>query len=228
MKPPTGSLPPGTVLVELHAVWSRRDVLLAGLREEERAIFDAFQVEKRASDWLGGRIAAKRAVQRELGLAFSQLAVLPSERDSDRGLPLVFVGGARLETLHVTISHAGGLAAAWAGGARAGLDLERVERRAPSFEALFLDEDARAELEHLTPDERARAVTRRWCVTEAIGKARGVGLARPFSELVAEPRDQASAPGPEGRTLPLATPSLVVDAGFLTHAGQVLAWAFAR
>jgi hypothetical protein len=55
-----------------------------------------------------------------------------------------------------------------------GIDLEKIEPREASFEAIAFDDEERAMLDEF--DNRAEAVTRFWCAKEAVAKALGRGL----------------------------------------------------
>jgi 4'-phosphopantetheinyl transferase len=169
-------------MIELLAIAeldADRDAALAELTPRERVRWDSLRLEKQRREHLAGRLAAKRAAARLLGADPREVEILRSEAPHDRGRP--YVAGA--PGLSISISHTADLAAAAAARVAIGIDLERVEPREPSFEALFLDARERAALAALTGVDRDRAVTFAWCVKEAAGKQLGLGLSIPFADL---------------------------------------------
>jgi len=166
-------------VVSVSEVWERRDVFVLSLTPSEREVFERLAVDKRKHDWLAGRIAGKRAVQKETGLPFQRIEI----RVEESGRPRVFVGGAGSE-IHLSITHSGDFAAAIADRSPIGLDLEKIERRDRSFEDLVLTADDRAKLDGITGDARDERLTLLWCEKEAYAKLIGDGLRIPFTELV--------------------------------------------
>jgi 4'-phosphopantetheinyl transferase len=165
------------VMVSVREVWSRRDVFAGSLCAAEREVFAGLVVEKRASDWLAGRIAAKRAVQRMTGLSFRRIEIVVD----GLGRPGVTVSGGA--EVFVSISHSGGVAVATAATEPIGIDIERVEPRDQSFEELVLTPADRAEVAGLRGREREDRLTRIWSEKEAYAKLDGRGLRIPFAEL---------------------------------------------
>jgi phosphopantetheinyl transferase len=157
------------------------DELLAALGAGERAEFNALPLlGKRRSEWLAGRIAAKRAVQQRTGLPFERISIATVPGSAPRAL----IDGVDCELL-LSITHSNGLAAAIVSEDPIGIDLERIEPREPSFETLvFADEERRA-FEGLRGPARDVAVTRAWCEKEALSKWLGEGLKIAFFDLVA-------------------------------------------
>ncbi len=165
--------------VSVSEVWAARETLLSGLTPAEREVFDQLAVDKRRHEWFAGRIAAKRAVQRELGLPFPRLEI----RLEESGRPLLFVDE-RPSALHLSITHSGGIAAAIAASHPIGLDVERIEPRDHTFEALVLTDGDRSRLDGLTGPARDESLTLLWCEKEAYAKLEGSGLRIPFADLV--------------------------------------------
>ena len=165
-------------IVSVSEVWARRDVFVRSLTPSEREIFERLAVDKRKQDWLAGRIAGKRAVQKETGLPFHRIEI----RVEESGRPRVFAGGQASE-LFLSITHSADFAAAIAGRAPIGLDLEKIEPRDRSFEDLVLTAEDRARLDGLTGVERDQHLTLLWCEKEAYAKLIGDGLRIPFAEL---------------------------------------------
>lgn len=121
----------------------------------------AFRMEKRRSEWLAGRLAAKTLLA-ETGTP-GELSAL--EIGMDRlGRPAC--GGNLL-----SISHSNGwaMAAFKPGSAFLGADLEKVEERHPAW---YRDYFHPSEL----PAPDPSAATRLWTIKEALMKALGLGL----------------------------------------------------
>jgi 4'-phosphopantetheinyl transferase len=165
------------VLLSVREVWSRRGVFVDSLCPAEREVFAGLVVEKRASDWLAGRIAAKRAVQRMTGLSFRRIAIVAD----GWGRPEVIAPSEAL--VFVSISHSGDMAVATAEAEPIGIDIERVEARDRSFEDLVLTATDRSEVAGLRGREREDRLTRIWSEKEAYAKLDGRGLRIPFAEL---------------------------------------------
>ena len=168
-------------VVSVSAVWKRRDVFTRSLTLAEREVFDQLGIDKRKKDWLAGRVAAKRAVQKLLGLPFSaiEIGVEASGRPT--------VSGA-----HLSITHSGDVAAAIASLTPIGLDVETVEARDSSFEDLVLTDTDKSRL--ASASDRNTELTTIWCEKEAYAKWEGEGLRIPFSELCV-PSDRSIARG---------------------------------
>jgi len=129
------------------------------LSGREAAVYAAFRIEKRRSEWLAGRLAAK-ALLAEDGEKPAELEI-----GMDRlGRPCC---GARL----VSISHSNGwaLAAVKPGTTFLGADLEKIEERHPAW---YSDYFHPSELPKPDPSEG----TRLWALKEALMKALGLGL----------------------------------------------------
>src|SRR5205823_13334747 len=126
--------------------------------------------------WLAGRIAAKDAARDWLwrhgnGPIFPVEIAVDSEPS---GRPVLRVPGGL--DLRVSIAHKGDVAVATVAlGRDVGIDLERVEPRADGFEATALTDAERRVLPE--GEGRDAAVTLLWAAKEAVGKARGTGLA---------------------------------------------------
>jgi 4'-phosphopantetheinyl transferase len=165
-------------LVSVSEVWEQRERLVHALVPTEREIFENLGVDKRQREWLAGRMAAKRAVQKRLGLPFARIEI----RVDENGRPQLILGKA-IE-LHLSITHSYDVAAAIVARDPIGLDLERIEPRDASFEALVLTEQDRTVLGDLTGEARDERLTMLWCEKEAYAKLEGSGLRIPFAELV--------------------------------------------
>jgi len=141
----------------------RVDGLEAGdsLSGAEALRYAAFRMEKRRSEWLAGRLAAKTL----LAAAGAEKKLSSFEITTDSlGRPAC--GGTLL-----SISHSCGwaLAAMKPGSGFLGADLERIEERHPAW---YRDYFHLSELPAPDPSE----ATRIWAVKEALLKALGLGL----------------------------------------------------
>jgi acyl transferase domain-containing protein/phosphopantetheinyl transferase/acyl carrier protein len=175
---------PETVEVRLDVLAGAADAVAAAcLGPAEASLFRRIDSRKRRTDWLGGRIAAKRLVARflletagepipetEIGVAADPL-----------GAPDVRIAGRKdLEKLvpRIAVSHGAGRAVAVTAprnsGTRVGIDVERIEPRDDAFARHVLTdrEAAVAEAAGFNGD----GVTLLWTLKEAVTKAVGVGL----------------------------------------------------
>ena len=137
------------------------------LSEAEHAELAARGNAKRVADRTLGRVAAKQAVSELMGLdpLSFQIENLPSgepvvRRHDDGPVP------------HISIAHRDGEAIAVATPAgRAGVDMEVVETRAPSFARTWFRETER----HLCKGD-PRLESRVWAIKEAVLKVLGTGM----------------------------------------------------
>jgi acyl transferase domain-containing protein/phosphopantetheinyl transferase (holo-ACP synthase) len=121
-------------------------------------------------DWLLGRIAAKDAV-REYLLRTRDLLLHPLEielANQANGKPIVILPSYGIE---VSIAHLADEALAAVSSTPLGVDLARLEPRAPEWKDLAFHAD---ELQVLGASEEW--LLRAWCAKEAAAKARGLGL----------------------------------------------------
>jgi len=142
------------------------------LTGRERTEMDAVAA-RRQGQWLNGRIAVKDAV-RELLWRRGAGPLFPVEvevENDERGRPRV--RGRGTEGLDVSLAHVDGAAVARvSAGHRVGIDVERPDARPDGFVDIAL-----------TPEERRLLpagpawLARAWTAKEALGKARGTGLA---------------------------------------------------
>jgi phosphopantetheinyl transferase len=154
---------------------------------------------KKRFDWLFGRLAAKDAV-RHLWWERHRERFFPADlevKHDEHGRPFAMhLGYAENAAMpNVSVSHADGIMAALASFApHVGIDLEKIEPREASFEAIAFDEMERAMLDSF--EDRAEAVTRFWCAKEAVAKALGRGLSEgPRSVVVRNCRSESDANG---------------------------------
>jgi 4'-phosphopantetheinyl transferase EntD len=155
------------------------------LHERERQLARELRVDKRRVEFIAGRVAAKRALAGR-GAAATEWSVLPATGAS-AGAPRVFGAGGAPLPIALSISHGADWAVAVAGDAlRVGIDVERVERRAPSFlrEAFAADELGRWAVALGGAPEDPHVVTVAWCAKEALLKLDECGLRAPLPGIV--------------------------------------------
>ncbi|MDQ1237874.1 MAG: hypothetical protein QG577_58, partial [Thermodesulfobacteriota bacterium] len=151
------------------------------LDEAELAEYSSRVSEKRASEWISGRLALKRTVRRLLEESGNPPIPLRDIRivKDQKGKPYAERSRMPGQTLcEVSLSHSNGLvmaAATQLGDFRGlGIDVEKVEDRSePWTEDYFTDrERAASEL----CQEKSAYFTKVWCIKEAALKALGLGL----------------------------------------------------
>jgi len=154
------------------------------LSAAECRFYAGLRFEKRRRDWLGGRLAAKRAVVR---LAESSGADWRPQSTREVEVlagttrePRVYSPGSGIpRRVQVSISHSGQLAGAvacHADAGRIGFDLERLESIEPALYRLaFCDSEAEA-IESTPAATRVDAAVTLWTAKEAVSKAIGTGL----------------------------------------------------
>ncbi|MDJ0848665.1 MAG: 4'-phosphopantetheinyl transferase superfamily protein [Myxococcota bacterium] len=152
-------------------------------REAERAA--GMRFTKRRNDFLLGRLTAKHAVARCLGLGeaprdLAAIEIGNRERSRpDGGAPLVFVAG-EPAPLEVSITDRAGWAicAVRSGSDPIGCDLEVVEPRSPAFVADYLTRGERAAVAAAGPAEHDRLANLLWSAKESALKVLRTGLRR--------------------------------------------------
>ncbi len=150
----------------------------------ESDILAAFRFEKRRRDWLGGRLAAKRAVLRLAGSGVfgwcpestRAVEILPGPTREPQVQAPASRGPSELQ---VSISHSGQLAGAVAcyrDDGRIGFDMERVEPVEPALYSLaFLPTEIQA-IDSVPVPSQTSWVHAFWTAKEAVSKAIGTGL----------------------------------------------------
>ncbi len=169
---------PEGFLVVREAGWpvSTRDFLMRRfLSLSEIDAHGGAKIVQEDGEWLLGRIAAKDAV-RHLLFAAGTPSLYPVELEVTNdasGRPRV--RGPVDRDIRVSIAHKPGIAVALAAeGADPGIDIEAIAPRSEGFAALAFGAD---ELALLPEGDRAEWLARCWAAKEAVGKARGTGLA---------------------------------------------------
>lgn len=95
------------------------------------------------------------------------------------GKPMLTFRDGRPQPLHISVSHAGGLAAvAVCDHGPIGIDVERIDNRRNllAIAARFFDPDEHAQLQQCSIDERTSLFHQWWTRKEAVLKATGIGL----------------------------------------------------
>jgi len=157
--------------------------------DEEIREYAEKTVPKRSGEWLAGRVALKRSVQRLLAASGDRRPSLRSIRivTDANGKPIAKLSDRSGITIgDVSLSHSGGLAIAAAspngsfGGL--GVDIEKVELRS---EAWIKDYFTEEEIVYAEEDEnRWKKLTGIWCLKEAALKAMGTGLRFDLKDVV--------------------------------------------
>ncbi|WP_205227609.1 4'-phosphopantetheinyl transferase superfamily protein [Desulfobulbus rhabdoformis] len=127
---------------------TRKDTLVqALLAPREQDIFTGFSYQKRRIEWLGGRLAAKKALcQHTPGLGnWNAISILPQEH----GQPGVYLSGQKETAVQISISHSADYAVAGAtSSVNCGVDIQqfsdgllRVRERFATAEEIALLQD---------------------------------------------------------------------------------------
>ena len=174
----TGPLPDGDRFEEPEGGWSEAAVARIGgstagsgpqswLPAEELAEIQSRGTQKRQRDRRNGRIAGRLAVERVTGWDPHEFRI----ESLSSGQPVV-VGPNGDSAVAVSISHGpdGAVGFALRGGFP-GIDMERVELRAPSFARTWFTAD-----EMVMSGDDPSLQTRIWCIKEAVLKALGTGM----------------------------------------------------
>ena len=182
---------PGSLLEAHDRIWQRVLAHLVLSRGERTRWRELSGTQRRRAEWLLGRAAAKDAVRLFLAGHYG-LELCPADVEilqDPNGRPLA--GGSwtgRVEAVPlVSLTHAGGIAAALAGDpascAGVGIDIERLDRQRNDLEGVaFTGEEA--ELLSRLGDRQEWAL-RLWCAKESAAKAIGLGLmGRPTALVV--------------------------------------------
>jgi phosphopantetheinyl transferase len=175
-------------LLESDAARARRCLDL-WLAPAERDTLAHLSVPKRRREWLAGRVAAKELVRRRHRLAgddaLRRIEIAAPQAGPSKGKPFYRIddtpGG-----FDLSISHSGDCAVAALASTpheHIGIDVEQIQARDASFEALALSDPERALIARLEGEDRAVAVTERWVLKEALSKALGTGLRLRFQRV---------------------------------------------
>ncbi|HEY5955416.1 MAG TPA: 4'-phosphopantetheinyl transferase superfamily protein [Polyangiaceae bacterium] len=173
---------PCIALQTVPSVPDEVQTLARRLTSQELALMSNHWSPKRRAEFTAGRIAAHAAVARllgceERGASFSVLRA----GDGPTGCPVVsFASG--VQSLHVSISHADGLAIAAASFRKLGIDLATVQEQASSFadEAFSAFELERWSGWLESEPSSALTLTTAFAAKEAALKLLGTGFGQPL------------------------------------------------
>lgn len=142
------------------------------LTKRELETYKAFKIDKRKTEWLGGRYALKT-----LACDFFNFDIHSMEvKNLASGKPVLLVpGGTKLP---VSITHSGPYAAAAIAltGQAIGLDIEAIEQRSPAWVKQCFDDRE-------VFSKSAPFLTELWAKKEAVLKFLGVGLKLSCTEI---------------------------------------------
>jgi phosphopantetheine--protein transferase-like protein len=158
------------------------------LHDEEAKEHTKKMTPKRAAEWLAGRVAVKKSVQRILAASNETAVQEKGIRivQDDQGKPMVeLVGRPGSKMADVSISHSNGLAMAAAAVpgvfAGFGVDVEKIEVRSDAWmKDYFTDEEIKLAN---ASDNKWAVLTGMWSLKEAALKAMGTGLRFDLKEV---------------------------------------------
>jgi 4'-phosphopantetheinyl transferase len=152
--------------------------------ERERAV--GFRFPKRKGEWTAGRAAARLALRDLVGSAAEDFTV----DTGPAGEPVVKSRSGPAK-VGVSISHAGGVAAAVAFplDRPIGLDLEPIVKLDSGLATLACDDRERGWLAGRSPDRSDESLLRIWTAKEAAVKLTGTGLGVPLIQVRIESGD---------------------------------------
>jgi phosphopantetheinyl transferase len=174
---------PESFLTADGMIW-REGLAHTVLSAAERETWRSLRSDRRRTEWLLGRLAAKDAV-RLLMLARRGLKLFPADIEvatDPYGRPVV---GGRFGERYgpapiLSLSHSGGVAMAVAAesgrGAGVGIDIEHLGRKRRDFDQAAFTQGERDLLGGASPEGRDLWSLNLWCAKEAVAKALGRGL----------------------------------------------------
>ncbi len=157
----------------------------------ERAVSDGWRSETRRTEWLAGRLAAKRLLWEELGIA-------PLSWSVGRDGPAPSLGGLALPYTRLSLSHSGGIGAATLTDTRtegsAGIDLQRIRPVHPGLCARVFTPDERRQIAAwFGSEDSADGALLLWALKEAAIKARRQAWSRPLRSIAVHLEGTGSA-----------------------------------
>jgi phosphopantetheinyl transferase len=167
------------------------------LYPEELALLGAQALPKRRAEWSAGRRLAERALAAHMGAEPPAFAILRDGGET-RGRPYAVLHetGARVP-LHVSITHADGVAAACAAPFAVGLDLVRLEDLGAAFESEAFATGELATWLAASPGARTDIASVAFAAKESVLKWAGVGMGVSLTTLRVTPAPfVSSARGP--------------------------------
>jgi 4'-phosphopantetheinyl transferase len=140
------------------------------LAPEELKLHRRFAAGKRASEWLAGRLAAKMALVRLLGLPLSEFRKKIAVLAQNDGKPLVSLPFSHSRPVEISISHSGNMAAALAAFCPCGLDVQQLSAAAVRVRDRFSSPAEYEILSRLLPLTDLECLTLLWSAKEALRK----------------------------------------------------------
>ncbi len=156
------------------------------LAPSEQVRLATLSIAKRRLEWFSVRLAVKRLIRetcfaREgVWIPYTSIVI---HRD-ELGAPAVEIEGRDVGVLRVSMSHSAGVAAAFIStdaSCLPGLDVERVEKREPSFAQNYFTAQEQTHVAHDAQPEVL--LTSMWAVKESVLKALGVGARVDFRDV---------------------------------------------
>lgn len=158
------------------------------LTDWEFSYIDSMKFLKRKSDFLSGRLAGKKAVNRLLTkdrvkgeefLSFNNIEI----KRTVTGRPLVFINKASTDLL-ISITHTEGVAASYVCNKKEfkgiGIDIEKIDKRDKSIIDIAFTTDEIAKFENISENSQYERlyedITKLWSIKEAVLKSLGVGV----------------------------------------------------
>lgn len=199
------------------------DRLLAALLPAERALLGGAATPKRRAELTAGRIAARAALGRLIGPEGAGAAILRDDAGGTARPVAISARGARLP-VHVSITHADGLAAAAAATEPIGVDLVALEPLGEAFAEEAFSADELAAWERWLGDARGspRAACVAFAAKEAASKWLATGLTVPLRAIAVAPAGSGRAAW-LGRIRTLAAPLEIATPGRLARVAGWLA-----
>lgn len=152
------------------------------LTRAELRLCSRFRAERRQRDWLAGRLAAKKLIQRHFQKTREFTLTHIEITNDEVGAPIVCVlgdGG-----LNISISHSEGHGlAGFAVQSRLGVDLQKIRPVRPGLLERILSERERNQLTKHFAAREDEGVTLFWALKEAVMKAQRARIAPRFQEI---------------------------------------------
>lgn len=140
---------------------------------KERLKLNTLRSNKRKVEWISGRIAAKKALEKYNGDINSEVINRESGQPYFPDYP----------ELTLTISHSKDYAVAVVSGCKVGVDIEVVDERPDSLTRFFYTVREKENLKNIKSSEKSRLMTEYWTRKEAYAKFLGVGGTIPFNSI---------------------------------------------
>ncbi len=175
---------PRTVIAKTVVVapdWVRAQAPSFWLTTEELGVYAAWASEKRKSEWLAGRLAAKKLLREQLGIR-----PLDWQIGRDGAAPAII--GVDLPNAALSLSHSDGTGAATFSNTHAegsaGIDIQRVRPVHPGLCArVFTPEERRQIAGQFGSENSAEGMLLLWALKEAAIKARRQVWGRPLQNI---------------------------------------------